>query len=287
MKNLFVILLLIVAFALVFVNYGDKLPFFGSDDQTKGIKVSKDIESIEIDVDSSSTTVIPTNNNRLEAELHGKGKLTISQTNDTIELKVDRKWFDWLSFFDKKNKLTIYLPENYDRDMDIKVGSGNFVFEGHSEEKPMTLSTLSLEMSSGNVELENFVTKEFDHEGSSGRISIHSLKTDKGSFDISSGKIDLSGYVGPLDADLSSGRLNAQMDELNDSVNIKISSGSVDLDLPDNADFTLNGKVSSGDISSEFPLTNHKVNKKDISGKHGKGTHPINLKVSSGNIDIH
>jgi lia operon protein LiaG len=276
-----------VAFALVFVNYGDRLPFFGSDDQTKEVEVTKDIESIEIDVESISTTVIPSDNNRFEAELQGKGKLNISQSNDSIELKVNRKWFDWFSFFDDKNKLTIYLPENYDRDMDIKVGSGNFVFEGQSEEKPMTLSTLSLEMSSGNVELENFVTKEFDHEGSSGRISIHSLKTDKGSFDISSGKIDLRDYEGPLDADLSSGRLNAQLNELNDAVNIKISSGSVDLDLPDNADFTLNGKVSSGDISSEFPLTNHTVNKKDISGKHGKGTHPINLKVSSGNIDIH
>ena len=49
------------------------------------------------------------------------------------------------------------------------------------------------------------------------------------------------------------------MDELTDSVKVDVSSGHVELDLPSDANFTLNGEVNSGAFRIDLPL---KINRK-------------------------
>jgi lia operon protein LiaG len=68
---------------------------------------------------------------------------------------------------------------------------------------------------------------------------------------------------------------------------MEVSSGDVGLDLPIHADFTLDGDVSSGNITCELPLTSKDTTKNSIEGKHGTGKHEINLDVSSGDIRLH
>jgi len=58
------------------------------------------------------------------------------------------------------------------------------------------------------------------------------------------------------------------------------------LDLPEDADFTLNGKISSGNISSDIPLKEKEQSDNRLRGKHGSGKFEIKADVSSGNIDI-
>ncbi|MFH7445155.1 DUF4097 family beta strand repeat-containing protein, partial [Pseudomonas syringae pv. tagetis] len=61
------------------------------------------------------------------------------------------------------------------------------------------------------------------------------------------------------------------MDKLTDTIKIDVSSGNVELDLPDSAYFELNGRVSSGKISSDFPLTTKGTDRKHMNGTHGSG----------------
>ena len=75
---------------------------------------------------------------------------------------------------------------------------------------------------------------------------MDSITAQTGVLDVRSGNIDLQQYTGQLEADVSSGNLTIQMDELSDDVKVEVSSGHVELDLPDHADFTLDGNVSSG-----------------------------------------
>ena len=67
------------------------------------------------------------------------------------------------------------------------------------------------------------------------------------------------------------------MDELSDDVKVEVSSGHVELDLPDKADFTLDGNVRSGIISSSFSLKNKQESKQILKGMHGTGEHYVNL----------
>jgi lia operon protein LiaG len=287
LKKFFIILSVVIGLYFILLKPIDFswLPFVNQETQSV---ITKEIEMIEIDVSNVSTSIIPDSRKDLKADLDGKGKVMVKRHGDMVEVSVKRnwKWFDWF-FFKDKAKLNIYIPEDYDRDMVIDLGSGNVKFSGHSKTEPMKLEELILDIGSGNVELKNLSVQHFKHDGSSGNVNIDSLTTRTGSFDISSGSLHVKNYIGAIKAELSSGNLYVQMDKLIDSVDIKVSSGTVDLNLPTNADFTLNGKTSSGNIICDFPITSKKLSNNHISGTHGSGKHHINLTVSSGNIHIY
>jgi lia operon protein LiaG len=285
MKKILVTFLVIMCIYLLFFQ-SSIFSWSIFDNESKEATVTSSVNLIEIDVSSASTTIIPDNTNILRADLDGKGKVTVNKKGDQISVHYKRKWFEGGLPFFNKSKLTIYIPENYDRDMSIEVGSGNLAYSGPSKIQPMVLEELKVELSSGNVELENFTTKTFKHDGSSGNIQIDSLTTANGILDISSGNINLNNYSGGLKADLSSGNLAVQMDEMVGPIDIEVNSGRVSLDLPKNASFTLNGDVSSGHIDNQFLLENKVADKKKVKGTYSNGKYDIDLDVSSGSIDI-
>lgn len=280
MKRILLIFLIIAGGYILFTTVGN---LFGSDHSK--VKVSNKIDNIEFDVSSAKLNIIPDSRNDLEANLEGRGKLTIDESGDTITVSHERKWFEWLPFFNTST-LTVYIPEDYNKDMLIDIGSGNVNFAGKSASDPFELENLTLDMSSGNVNLTNLVVNEFVHDGSSGNLNVKSLATKTSSIDISSGNVKIAEFTGKLEADLSSGKLEVQMKELIDSVDIDVSSGNVQLDLPDDADFTLEGDMGSGNFSYDYPLTIEKEDNHEIRGTHGTGEHKIEVEVSSGNVKL-
>jgi lia operon protein LiaG len=150
----------------------------------------------------------------------------------------------------------------------------------------MQLENLSLNMSSGNVQLSHLSTTHFEQEGSSGYVSIDSLTTKTGSLNMISGKMEVTEYSGNVDAALSSGRLTLEMKNVTDTVDLEVLSGFATLDLPSDADFTLNGEIGSGAITTDFNLTNSKEDEHKIEGVHGSGEHAIDLHVNSGKIEV-
>jgi lia operon protein LiaG len=285
MKKILIIFLILIGLYIVFINVMkfDWMPFGTQETQAT---VSDKINMIEINVASGNAAIIPEKRQNVKAVLTGKGTVSVAKSQDKITVTIKRKWFEWFSF-STKDDLKIYVPEDYHKNLAIDMGSGNLAFSGPAKSQPFKLEKLTLDVSSGNMNLKNLDVNEFDHDGSSGNVEVDYLTTKTGTFDISSGSIDIKHYQGAIKADLSSGKLNLQMDKLVDSIDIDISSGKVDIDLPDDADFTLRGDTSSGNISCDFPLTTTGANSKSIKGTHGSGKHPINLDVSSGNISIY
>ncbi|WML38311.1 DUF4097 family beta strand repeat-containing protein [Neobacillus sp. OS1-2] len=291
MKRILILLLVITGLYIVF-NQAQRFDVFGAG--SEGNKdgqaaISNDIQTIKVDVSSVSTTIIPEDRTNLKAVYNGKQLLKVAENGDTVEVSVRSKgfhFFDWTPFTEK-SKLKIYIPQDFDRNMTIDLGSGNVNFSGQSKEKPMKLNEVTIDIGSGNMDFKNLIAKRWSQDIGSGNVKIDSLKTETGTFDLSSGNMDIKHYIGAVEADVSSGRLNIQMDKLADSIKMDVSSGNVGLDLPDHADFTLSSDVSSGTISCDFPLTTKEVNKHSIQGKHGSGKYKIDLDVSSGNIKIH
>jgi lia operon protein LiaG len=285
MKKVLVIFLVITGVYLLFFQ-STIFSWSIFENESHKTTVSSSIDLIEIDVSGASTTIIPKDINTIQAELDGKGKVIVNKNGDQISVQYKRKWFEGGWPFFNKSKLTIYIPENYDRNLAIEVGSGNLAYSGTAQNQPMELDELKIELSSGNIELNNLTTKSFIHDGSSGNIEINSLKAEKGTLDISSGNIHLEEYTGGLEVDLSSGNLDVQMDEMVGPIEMDVSSGKVSLDLPKNASFTLKTDVSSGHINNQFPLKNNDDSKKNIKGIYGSGKYQIDLDVSSGSIDL-
>jgi lia operon protein LiaG len=287
MKRILVIFLLITG-AYIGWNYmfdGSGVNFAKAED---AVKVTSQTEKIYIDISSVETVIVPEDRDDVRAELKGKGTVKVDKHGDEIEVAVKRKGFFWFNWFEMdKTKLTVYIPEDYEKNMAIELGSGDVVFKGHSSDSPMKLKNLAIDIGSGSMVLENLDVETLAHQSSSGEAEFNSIAAGSGSFEVSSGSVHVKSYSGKLEADVSSGELEIQMERLTDDINLNVSSGDLELDLPDDADFSLNGKISSGDISSDFPLENKEETDNHLRGKHGNGKYKINADVSSGDIEIY
>ncbi|MFD0828306.1 LiaG family protein [Neobacillus sp. M.A.Huq-85] len=283
MKRIVIILLIITGLYFIF-QQSLRFDWFSAGSREGSAAISGDVRVIKVDVSAVNADIIPEDRMNLKAVLDGKGKMTVNEDGDTVEVTVKKKWFDWFDWtpFEKKT-LKVYIPETYQQDMEIDLGSGNLEFSG----KSMKLDKLSVDIGSGNMNLDNLTVNHFIHDGSSGNVHIDSLTSKTGTFDLSSGNLDIQHYIGKIDGDVSSGGAKIQVDKLTDSIDLDLSSGNVNLNLPNDADFVLDGEVSSGNISCDFPLKSKEFSRKSIKGTHGTGEHMINLSVSSGNIDIH
>jgi lia operon protein LiaG len=282
MKKILFLLLAITGVYVVFVQ-PNVSAWWPTGNQKTEAEVTKGIDKIEIDVAGASTTIIPDNDDTLRAELEGKGKVSVKKSGDTVSVHFKRNWLEGFPFFKNKSELTIYIPEEYNRDLKLGIGSGSINFSGDN----MELNEFSLEIGSGHAEIKNLSTKLFNQEVSSGEVQVDSVTTKKGDIDVSSGHAEITNYSGELEAEISSGNLDIQMDELTGDIEMEISSGSASLDLPKDADFTLESNVSSGDINTEFTLDEINRKNNSLKGKHGTGKYKLNVDVSSGEVKIY
>ncbi|MEH7384902.1 DUF4097 family beta strand repeat-containing protein [Bacillus sp. JJ1521] len=282
MKKILIIFFVLIGAYLLITNLY-RIPGLPFGNSGESAKISEKIDEINIDITSISTTVIPENRDDVEAELKGKGKVHVSKSGDTIEVTYEKGFFNlgWFPFFDK-TKLTVYIPEDYDRDLSLRIGSGHLEFDG----KPMELNDLSVDVHSGNMRLQNLSAETFTHNVASGNSIINNITTKSGEIDVRSGNVTVDDYTGKLETEVHSGRLKATIAELTDSIDASVKSGLLDIDLPNDADFTLKGESNSGFITNDFSLEDSTRDKGRIEGKHGAGTYDVNIKVNSGKASI-
>ncbi|WP_100401895.1 DUF4097 family beta strand repeat-containing protein [Bacillus sp. FJAT-42315] len=279
----------IIAFILVILAFGTAFYIFN---QTRGstensADLTKDINKIELNMEGSDTTIIAEKRDDVKADLKGKGTLSVRENGDTIEVEVKQKWYQSFLSFGKSATATVYIPEDYDRDMEFNIDAGNLVFSGASEANPMKLDTVNTEMNAANVEFSHLNTAQWVLEVSAGKLTIDSLTTKEGSFDVSAGDVTLTRYTGPLEGDLAVGNMEVEMEKLVGDVRFDVNVGSVALDLPDKADFSLKGRSELGNISCDFPLQNQESRTGNISGKHGSGKYQMDVSVAAGEMEIY
>lgn len=285
-KRILIIFLVLTGIYIILSNF-PVLSWLGfNTDNNQSVKVTERIDSIELQTTSMPTTILPEDREDILIDYDGKGTVDINQKGDSIEIDVKGPRFNFFSF-NRNADLKIYIPKDFNRSMDITVGSGSLEFSGPSKKNPMKLDELELNIGSGKMEIRNVIANALELNGSSGIINLDSIQVTKGDFEMSSGKMNISHYIGALEAEISSGKMNIQIDELNGHSSLKASSGQINLDLPDDADFTLRGKTSSGRINSEFELTDGNSNEKELNGQHGTGKYNLDLQVSSGHVRLY
>lgn len=269
----------IVGLFLLILTNTSWLSFAGNNDK---ISVTDDISKIDIDVSSVGTIIIPEKRDTVAFDYKGKGKVELKQKGDTIKVELQsRNWINFFSFNNKK--LTIYIPEQFDKELNIKSRSGNVQFSGKSK---MELDKLAIEIGSGNIEVQDISANTFESEGSSGNLEIHSLTANSGTVKMKSGNIEIKDYTGELNSSITSGRLDLHLADLSNNLNVKVNSGNATVDIPDSADFRLKGEIGSGDISTNYALSEINEEKHSIEGKSGTGKHDIILDVNSGRIEL-
>ena len=152
-----------------------------------------------------------------------------------------------------------------------------------------TVENLIIHASSGRISAVAIESGDATIEASSGKINIGSLKSRRLVIDSSSGSIDVS-KLSSEDADIhaSSGRISLNIEKLGGDMNIKSSSGTVNLSLAPDTAFSVDLNASSGRIKSDFRVLGEVTgsNRNEVIGDVNGGGHTIKVKASSGDITI-
>lgn len=163
---------------------------------------------------------------------------------------------------------------------DFKATSGEFDSDG------ITAKSASFETSSGSIRV-NVTADEVKLHSTSGEIVSNRINAKTCRAEASSGRIELKGNPGRLDAGTTSGEVELEYDEYASDINVGTSSGSVGIRLPENAEFRLGYKTSSGDSKIDFPVTVSGISgRRGIDGTVVSDRNSITVTTSSGSLNI-
>jgi lia operon protein LiaG len=248
------------------------------------------VKEINLEVSSAKINIITENRKDLRARLTGSVTSSSLTTEPTLETSIDGSTLNvrvktqnmYVGFTSVNLNLDVYVPLDYSENLTIKSSSGDI------NVPDIKLNDLNCNLSSGKLTLGKVSAKNFSYDSSSGSITAAELITKSSDLESSSGRIRLDKFEGDLKAKVSSGDIKIAYGEFNNNVNISVASGSVELVLPENSEFFLNARASSGNVSCQFPITISNKQKENIlEGVVKNDKNKISINTSSGNIKIY
>lgn len=257
-------------------------------DQEKQESISS-IKEISIRNSSSRINVISEKRSDVKVTLTGKISSSGSTTEPTLITSLEDGTLNitvkqqnlYIGFVNIDLKLDIYVPSDYKESLKIDSSSGDVTIDN------FTLNNLNCKLSSGNLKFNALTVNNFDYICSSGNLNAGSLNSKYSNLKSTSGNIDIGNFKGDLKSNSSSGNVKIAYSEFNNAVDIHVSSGRVDLKLPETAEFNLNAKASSGSVTCKFPITiTDKQKDNYLQGTVKSDKNKVVISTSSGNINV-
>lgn len=158
---------------------------------------------------------------------------------------------------------------------------------GNKDFNDLSLSgNINIKSTSGKIKIEKISCSELILDSTSGTIEIEKSQMDNMSIKSLSGNVNVKELEGGARIEATSGNINVSVSKLKNKINISAFSGSIKLEMPSKSSFSLDSKVTSGNISCDFNLEDEDSGKKSLRGLYGDGEVPVNLSTTSGNIKI-
>lgn len=308
MKKPFIITLFIIAAFIVLgvaillasVGFNFKLAFGHEDRALKTWTAQESVTSIKIDVSDDDIVFRPSDDGSFRVEYYegDRHSYDISCENGEFELTVKKFQFTFFGFGDDYS-ITVYMPKEDLKQLDLDVSSGNvdFDFDIHIDDAAVntssgnitlagfTVNDLKLGVSSGNISVSDADAGSIDADASSGHMTFEKVTANQLITNLSSGDTILTDCtIQSYEADASSGKITATGLSLG-TADISLSSGdiSLGLDCPDPAVYKMTLDTSSGNISVKGG--GYDLDTED-KATLGSGDQLIRVDVSSGDIGI-
>ncbi|EQB89867.1 lia operon protein LiaG [Clostridium punense] len=251
----------------------------------------KGVNKIVINFSSSDIVVKATDEENMRIiqkstkTLKDDEKFQVIQGNNqiTIEKRKFGNLSNTWSFGYFKEVIEIYLPKNYNSDLDIETSSGDIKLDSD-----MILSNANVSASSGDIATKyNLDAKGINMVTSSGDINIETLTTSDYKIKATSGDIKINSLTGSGKVDTSSGDIKLQYKDIEEYSEVTATSGDVKLTIQKGMSLEFKGKCSSGDINSNLDLNYKDKNHHEAAAKIGNGPYKkITANTSSGDISI-
>ncbi|HET7024839.1 MAG TPA: DUF4097 family beta strand repeat-containing protein [Gemmatimonadales bacterium] len=192
---------------------------------------------------------------------------TITAENVDGDLKLDTDDGD---VFTTKTKGRLVLDTGsgdvkvtgHDGDASIDTGSGDVTASA------LHGSDLSIDTGSGNVDLDGAVADVLSIDTGSGTVTVSGLASGRVKIDTGSGDVVLGYTTAPTDIDVDAG------------------SGDVRITSPAGLNARVDFETSSGDITTDFPVTLTSHERDELHGTIGTGGGRLHVETGSGNIAL-
>lgn len=230
-----------------------------------------DVDTIDIDTVSSDIQFITEDREDIKVHFYGYmsssnplklPSLAVENEDGNLMVKIEHSNSPLVGFHSSKLSLDIYIPKDYSKNIAIKTTSGDIFID------KLSISNLKSNTISGDLNVNKLFTTTSD------------IKT-------TSGNLNIQDFSGDLDFTSISGDLLIYYGKFNNNINMKTTSGDLNIVLPKDSQFEFKGKTVSGDINCNFPLTlEGDISERSIQGRVGSGDSLVNIDTVSGNINI-
>lgn len=284
------------------------------------------ISSIEINGNVACINFYKSESNDVKVHLYGniqtnyKPELIVNNNTNSVVIETKKEDVKNISIRKGELLLDVYLPEIYDKNIDISSLSGSINIGDYSLDK-LVLSSISgsieikninadeidINTTSGDITADNIIcnddfksysvsgeceigelqSKTTKCDSTSGDVNIESLKTNDIEINTVSGEISIQGNIKSIDVNTTSGDVDVKTNILEGDINIETVSGELQLKLPEDADFNFVSETVSGTLDTQLKFTNLKINKNKSRGTKGNGKYDVELETVSGDITIY
>ncbi len=284
------------------------------------------IRKIDIEANSDNINFYKSDSDDIKVHLYGKiqtnYKPELIVTKKTNSVIIETKKSDVKSISIKKGELNldVYLPKNYDKELNISNISGDINIDNYSLYKLIVSSVsgsvrikninaeeVNVNTTSGNLDLNNIncgeyfesysvsgkceidklQSKEVECYSTSGRVSINNLNTNELDITSVSGEIKAHGSIKSIDINTTSGDVDIKTDEIAGDIDIETVSGTLKLKLPEDCDVNFVSETISGTLDAQYKFSNIKINRNKSRGTKGTGKYDVDVSTVSGDITIY
>ncbi|MGE6630031.1 LiaG family protein [Bacillus sp. NPDC077027] len=288
MKRLLGLLFMVVGIFLIigmffkdrgFADFG----FTRGEAVTTASAKTADIQRLDVSLSGFHVTVEPEKRKDIAVSVeNGKGKMYAEQTGSTFRVRAENKRFLFFSGVEK-GELLIKVPVDYHQNVTITGDSGKIYVDGRGE---LTLNDVVLKSTSGKLIAENLSAKNAEIKATSGKLEVSHIDAEDSEISVTSGNVDIADVKGSLKMGMTSGRLRASFDTITAPISFHMTSGSAKIDLPDQGDFKVKTKVTSGKIDHSYNFDQVDGGNRNFTGIIGKGTHLFDIEMTSGKLRL-
>ena len=250
---------------------------------------AQQINKIYVDIVSTDINVIPTNEEEITVHLYGEvstnkdmelPSLVAYQSGDELRIEIIQTKMILIGINIWRTKLDIYIPED-------------------------SIEVFKADTTSSDIDVSNLVVNEFEFNTTSGDFKGESLLASDIKLKSTSGDISLNDYTGDVNVDLISGDVVLENGSQNESIgivtvsgdvyieqedssnmNVRVTSGDIEINLSEDAQFFLNANTTSGHIDNTFPIKITSSGRRNLEGVVGSDEKQIDVSATSGDISL-
>ncbi|WP_404431349.1 DUF4097 family beta strand repeat-containing protein [Sutcliffiella horikoshii] len=309
---LFVLILLAIGATVVFGQFKETFSFNFNTTPIEQVETvsGSEAENIEIRATSADIKVVSVDREDIYAKLSGdvseknkdKYKLKVKEVDGNVHIEVEQPKMEFQFGTNITNlKLEVEVPERtytelstYSTSSDIQmsglrvvslkteVTSGNISVEGIT-----VTDSYSINLTSGNVHIEDTIANDITIEGTSGDITFQEVLADV-QVETTSGDINVWGVQGNIALETTSGDIEIDNERVTGNLEVEVTSGDVRVQFDESpTSLTVDFKGGSGKGTVNLDGMQYvEKSEKSIEGQIGDGEFLLKVRTTSGDFRL-